>query len=356
MSGSISKKITAATHNRSSWKRYQKQSSVKRRVYLGILVLVILAMVVLAGKTINFLVSSGKAGAVSGKNYSWDGSSTINLVIKSKSLSVVSYNPVNNNLVIAKIPDDTYLNVPQGFGRWPARSVYALGQGENPPVGAKLLKNTISNTFGIPIDGFIGAGGLSDQSDFADMAANLKQNPLALFSLVGQSTTDLNLWEELRFFWGIRGVRFDRLTTIDLGKSSITESVLLPDSSRALAFDSVKLDKFIQDKFSETKLINEGLSVAILNSTNHPGLAEKAARVITNMGGRVILTNNSTENLPQTVITGQRSFTYTRLAQIFAPHCLTSSIWPFAKSSGCGLNKTDPRADIVIILGEDYSK
>lgn len=351
MPESVSKKIT----KKSTWRKYQRHVSTKRRVYFGVVVLLILAMVVLTGKTINFLIGSGKTVGGVSHSHSWNGNSTINLVVREKTLAVVSYNPVDNSMVVANVPDDTYLTVPGGFGNWPARSIYDLGQGENPPIGVKLLEGTVSNTFGIPIDGFLGVGGAYSQTSFAETIKSLRQNPLIFLSVVEKTKTDLNLWDELRLFWGMRGVRFDKLKMIDLGQSNITESILLPDGSRSLAFDIVKLDKFIRDQFADSNMVSEGLSVAIFNSTDRSGLAEKAARLVTNIGGRVILTSNSSEKLSKSTITGRKSFTFGRLAQIFAPDCLGSLTWLLDKGNVCSGARTDPRADIVIILGEDYT-
>ena len=125
-----------------------------------------------------------------------------------------------------------------------------------------------------------------------------------------------------------------------------------------MELDGLRLDQFIQSRFEDSKLKDEGLGIGILNATDHPGLAEKAARVVTNIGGRVILTGNLEERQHNSFVLGKDGYTQTRLSQVFAPACIQTS-WPLGlfRSGGCFLQSDSfnfSRAEVTIVLGEDY--
>ena len=89
-------------------------------------------------------------------------------------------------------------------------------------------------------------------------------------------------------------------------KSDITKWLLLPDGSRVTALDQAKLGQFETNRFEDNSVRDEALSVGIYNATDYPGLAEKVARIITNMGGRVIFTLNSPEKKDKSTILGKK--------------------------------------------------
>lgn len=354
----MSSKKNTASHK---WRKYQKSKQSRHTLTLGILILVVLATLILTGKLLNFVRSLNNPDSKStffDKAYHWDGASTINLVAKSDNIYILSFNPLEKSVTIVQIPDETYLDLPLGFGRWPTRSIYNLGQGENPPIGAALLEGTITSVFGIPVDGYL----ISPQTakiSFEEVIGNLRKNPLAGFSFVRKYKTNLDALEMTKLWWGIRGVRSDKIKVLDLGQSQITDWILLSDGSRALGINQLKLDQYIQDQLKDSKVDGEGLSIGIFNATNYPGLAEKAGRIVTNMGGRVTFTTNMKVHLDKSLVLGNNSYTVNRLAQIFAPQCQSPKglAGIFKKSSTCVLNNSNvdfTRANINIILGEDY--
>lgn len=97
--------------------------------------------------------------------------------------------------------------------------------------------------------------------------------------------------------------------------------------------------------FKDSRVRGESLSVAVVNSTKHLGLAQFASTLIENCGGRVIKVADSEENiLGCRVVTREnnRSYTRTWLSLVF----------------GCEEQYVpdDGRADLTLILGEEYWK
>lgn len=276
------------------------------------------------------------------RSYTWEGQSNLNLIFKSETIEILSADPISNQLTLIKLPQDTYMNLAFGFGSWPIRSVYSLGQSEASPIGILLLQRSIEKTFAIPVDGYIITTSKSSSSA-SSFVSNIHQNPLSSLAYLGQIKSDLTLSEILKLFWLIKNIRPDKVYTVDLGQSQITSSILLPDGSRALGIDQPKLDQYVRNQFQDLKIRDEAVTIGVFNSTSHSGLAEMASRLITNLGGRVIFTANSTHHLDKTVILGSSSYTRLRLKQIFVPQEATQP------------SNLDPsRADLTIFLGEDY--
>lgn len=329
-----------------------KPSGRKSQVSLGIAALVFLVLLMVVGKLLGLIGALGQpfspdSSAGSIKQHQWTEDRTLNLVIKSDRLSILSFNPREKTVTLVKIPDETYLSIPFGFGRWPSSSIYDLGQAEKPPVGAVLIKETISLIFGIPIDGYLILSSNSDSTRAETVLEKLRTAGFSGLGILKQSKTDLTPLELMRLWWKIKGVRSDKVKILDLGDSQITEWILLADGRRGLTLDQLKLDQYIQGQFEDNKIRDEGLSVGIFNATEHPGLAEKAARVVSNMGGRVIFTSNYKDNLSSNRVFGKKSYTINRLSEIFGPACALP----------CNNGTLEPdfsRADVTVILGEDY--
>ena len=79
-------------------------------------------------------------------------------------------------------------------------------------------------------------------------------------------------------------------------------------------------------------------------------MAQKAARMITNLGGNVIITSNAQNIYAKTIVTGQTGPTLTRLSEVFDLGC--------SKDPTCANipvpEVENSRAQINIVLGEDF--
>lgn len=353
-----------------AWKNYQRSAATSKRIRLGLFTLLILVVLIFIGKLVNFIGTFEKPFAPDAqsrptKAYSWNGHSVMNMVFFSKGIFVVSLDPEKGGVIILKVPTETYLNLPHGFGRWKAGSIYDLGQQEEPPFGAVLLKDSATYALGIPIDGYIIT---KKQHDPQDLILSIRKNLFFAATMLGEIKTDFTPKELVYVYLNLAKVRPDRLRFLDLGQSQITKSILLPDGTRALALDQMRLDKFVTDKLEDAYLKDEGVSIGVFNSTSHPGLGEKAARMITNIGGRVIFVANAKTHFNQSIVVTtdaneQNQFTYTkdRMSQIFAPSCLESDNWLRLNTKlKCDIRAvtdvqiTTSRASLNVVLGEDY--
>lgn len=296
------------------------------------------------------------------KQFSWDQKTSINVVFAqvnsaNQSYNVISFYPNDKKTVVLHLSDQIYINLPKSYGSWRLGSIYNLGQEEKPSIGPELLKQSLSGLLGLPIDGIVIAKDPKQKFDAESLIEKWHKNPFSLITSLNQVKTDLSLLETINLFRALGQVRSDKVVSLDLAKSTITESQLLADSSRVLGVDTVKLDYFIRENMADSSILDEGSPIAIFNATDHSGLAQEASRIVTNMGGTVVTSQTlDTHSDKSLVILSDRpdlsgkkvNLTSQRLTQIFAPDCLNGD---------CFLNDskiTNSRARINLILGEDF--
>ena len=350
----ISKKIDKKKKKKTVVKEQENRKN-KKTIALAFWALGTILLILLIGKLFVFLASLDKPYTPEyqpAKNYRWNGAYSYNLIIKAQDLGLVTIDPFNKQVTVIKVPDDTQIDLPKGYGNYPASSIYDLGQAERPPVGPSLMKASFAHLFGLPVDGFVLVAENEKFKTVEEIVASLRKSPISALSLVKNIKTDLSPNEGLRILSVITSLREDKLKIVDIGQTSITESKLLPDTTRVLGVDTIHLDLFVRQRMKDPVLLNEEASVAVFNATDHPGLAQEASRILTNMGVNVINVSNTPtlKESSQVVVTSQelKEKTRVRVAQLFAPKCITQ------KCESSDDKVVNSRADITIVLGEDY--
>ncbi len=340
------------------WRKYQNKEKTKKSIKLAILALLLLVLLVSSSRIISFITTINQPFSqdLSGnKQYSLDGKIAANIVFyRDSEISIVSLRPKDESVVVLHVSKDVYMDLPKSYGSWRVGSIYGLGQEENPPKGGQLLKLSLGNLLGLPIDGLVLE---KDGTKPEDQIAEWRKNKLSILKFIPTIKTDLSFLETIKFLYALSNIRSDKVISLDLAQSSITESKLLADSSRVLGINSVKLDLFVRENMSDAEVIDENTSIAIFNATKHPGLAQEAARTITNLGANVVILTSldSTQEKSAVILKNdveggnvEKALTAKRLTQLFAPWCLNQ------KCVSLDPKLTSSRAQINIILGEDY--
>jgi len=301
------------------WKKVQSKRKTRNKTRLGFIVLGFIASLIVFSQIFNFtktLLSPWRISAAQ-RNYSWNGQFNINLLFRSKGIALVSYNPTDQKIVVVDVPDQTYLSTSGGFGDWQLRSLFGLG-------GDKLLKDTLSQFFGQPIDGFLDFSGPYKSKSAKEIIDLIKSSPTGPINILSHLKTDLTLMELVRLKLGLGAVRFDKLTQIDLENTNALTKDHLLDGTEILTADPNILDTVLVD-LSDPKLKNEHKTIALFNATDKPLFAQKWARLITNIGGYVIITSNAKNKVDKTIVAGEKSDTLKRLQQIFNYTCSSAN-------------------------------
>lgn len=339
------KKRGASSHN---WKDVQDKTKKEKKVKLALAVLAFLAILLLVSWGVRFTQNlfSPSDHLPSSRKHLWNQEFNINLVVRASKVSLLSYNPQEERVIIINIPDETFLEVPKGFGKWQLRAVYELGQSQKEGFGNKLLADTLAAFLAIPIDGYLDLTSVEGQRSAFELIEDLRKNLFSGLGLLSGIRTNLTPWELLKLKMSLSGVRFDKIKQIDLEKLDILDKDNLLDSTPVYTADPVKLDSVVLD-LADPQIVAEHKSIAVLNATDRPQLALKWARLITNLGGNVIITGNAKDRLQKTIVLGEKSQTLERLQQIFT---ISDKISPSDESW------VSERAQITILLGEDFAQ
>lgn len=350
------------------WKKDKQDKRIRQNLKLALVALLILGLLLIFGRVVQFFSEFQKPFYnlnSKQREYSWNGNSVLNVIVAQaddkegtagiKYLHFVSLSPGEEKITIIKLSDEIFLNLPKNFGSWKLGSAYKLGQENKPAIGEDLIKMSVSKLLGLPVDGIIEVSSNNDL-DFEKDVQKWRSNLFLGFAFLTRIKTDLSLKESVYFITRASKIRQDKINSLDLFKSTITTSKLLPDSSRVLGVDSIKLDTFIKQNVNDSVILDEDLTVAVYNGTNHPGLTEQAVRLINNLGARVTIVSNTADKFVRNGIyinaeeneSVKSSATYKRLSEIFAPACL-KSVCTTSDQEVSG-----SRAVISIVLGEEY--
>ncbi len=190
----------------------------------------------------------------------------------------------------------------------------------------------------LKIIGALGSNSQSDLNKFLEIPldARVENNNLNLDSevpvlmsnvLTGfrNFKTDLTIIDAFRLFLFSRAVPKDFISTKNISVSS----------------QSLEVDKIISSLFADLELAKDGKTIEITNATEIPNLGGRLARLITNMGGNVVLitTDNAVKKESAVFYTGKKSYTVDRLAEILGFKSL--------ESQNLGI------ADVKIVIGTD---
>lgn len=364
----VSKKNSKRKAGKTDRKKVQGQSKTSKNLRLGVLVLVSIAVLILISRLLDLIGGLSRPlypenPIISLQKVNWNGKTILHLALKDEESYLLSYNPLNSSATLTKVPAETQVLVPFGYGKWPMRSVYSLGQIEKDPMGGRLFKETLSSLFGVYVSGYLILPEDKSQRKMETLVEDIRQNPLVFLGLVRSSKTDLTPLELWTLWRGIHGIRSDKIKTVDLKKANLVAAHWGNDGSILAKVDTLKLDEFFQNSFTDGNLKDEGLSIGVFNATDHPGLAEKAARIVTNFGGRVIFTSNLEEHRDTSLIMGKASYAQKLLMDIFTPNCrwVDEGIGKMFQKAPDGDNcksqdarLTASSAEVNLVLGEDF--
>lgn len=310
------------------WQKEIKEKKQKRSFVVVRLWLILIIVVILFGvgfKTYRTF-----------KNSIWSGKDRINFVLKGEETILASFKP-EESLTLIPIPKGTYLEVTHGYGKYRVEAISSLGEIEK---RENLLKETIQENLGVPVEGWI---------NIVNSKLKIVNSKETLLNKLGEQIrsvgkTNFSPWDLIRLWWKIRKVKGGEVEVVDLAKLNVFSEIKLADGTTVFEPDPARLDPVMQKFLPDFALKKENLSIEVLNGTLHPGLAEKGARLLTNIGGEVVAVGNSEEASQKSKVKSPKSkrnsYTISKIKRIFTAE------WEEKKEEG--------RAEITVILGEDY--
>lgn len=309
--------------------RYQRLGS-RYGVKLVIVILLILLAAVLAG-------------------WFWFGRqvsvSRTTVVINADPVWVWSWDSRSNRTVILKIPAAAQTEGVHGYGKYSLEALWKLGQLDKS--GGLLLSQSLEEALGVSIPWYIGekTPRFTSGSSGSDVIHKFF-SPAGLGEyLRGSYRTNLPLPVFISLSYAAsRKIRSDRSNILVFSPANALTSEVLPDSTSINVVDPQRVDFILGNLFEDEIVRQEGLSVAVYNTTRTPSLGGRLARLLGRMGAVVVTVGNAQPTVEGCQLIGHK-------AQL---KLVTSSL--IRQVLGCQSIETteNERADLIIRVGTAY--
>lgn len=324
------------------WQKEQKQRQQKKRLFWLRKILVVFGAIVLAGLVYQIWGSW--------RHRLWGGRDRFTVALNGEAILIASFSPQEKTLNLLLFPPSTYVETIHGYGYYKAESVWPLGQMDGR--GGEFVAGSLQEYLGVPVPGWLFVS--PQEIEWQKIINHENEKEAKRFFLAKLAAlfrqpkeTNLTRWDLLRLWWQVRPVRLDKVSLVNLEKTTVAEKVVLPDGSEAVAAEPACLDRLALSLFSEPKVRSEAASVAVFNASSYPGLAGRAARLVTNLGGRVVEVgdweNQVTDCQVRATKANLRQFTAQKLATVFG--CQTEVI-----------GEKEGQARVTLVVGEDYGQ
>jgi len=314
----------------SRWRREQEQRKKSLTFKIIKWFLILIAFI--------FLVGIGWRAIGFFKNSVWDGRSRLNLALKISPISLVSFDARSQTINFLIIPDGTYIEAAGDYGPYRIEKIYPLGELEGR--GMALLTASLEGYLGLPIDGWLMA---DEKWEEAGGARRLLSDLIGTM-MKDKLMTNLSYWDLARLWLMTSRTRAHKIEAVNLGETTVAEEFSLPDGTQSRRINSQRINQIISRLFTDDRLRQEDLAIAIMNAGGKTGLAAKGARLVTNIGGRLVEVGDWPEPLDscqiKTTPDNKKTYTSQKLAKVFGCQIETD------------LGK-EARWDLLIILTSD---
>ncbi len=258
-----------------------------------------------------------------------------------KELSLYVFDRSTLKTVIYEIPVDVVIDVPGRFSEEPLSNVLALSMMGNGTLteGGQIMSQSVFKLLAFPVDRYILVESGAESATKSLFSGKLEVTSNAdLIKLKEMISTDLSLRELFNIYKFTSSLPQDRILHTQIGETYLSNPSILDEELMDLTFDLA--------------LSREKKSIAVLNGSDEPGVANFGTRVIRNFGGRVVATGNTDESYENSllIVDDPTSESTRIISEIFGINniILYSDIEGFSESE---IN----RSDITIILGLDFA-
>lgn len=282
----------------------------------------------------------------------WNKEGRVNLFVNSKPALILSFNSAEESLIVLSLPEKTLMDATGGYGNYLLAKIPQLDKLEKKQ--GKLIVNSVSEFLGLPFDGYLdleqkelSPNDLFSREEFLQVKEEILnfQSVFSIAKSTGRTNSNLELRDLFQAYFKFNKIGGGKLMFVDLAQKYVLRAEKLPDSTDVLIGDPEVVDSGLGNLFNEPGIIQERLKSEILNSTGYPGLAEKAARLVTNVGGQVINTGNFFPALDRCRIytpeENSQSYTVRRLARVLNCEIVKQKM-------------PESRADFSLVIGKDY--
>ncbi|OGG15570.1 hypothetical protein A3D77_02640 [Candidatus Gottesmanbacteria bacterium RIFCSPHIGHO2_02_FULL_39_11] len=317
-----------------------------------------------------FIIVTGIILFLSFSPSSWDGKRRFTIIVQDDSptsedrqnpIGLFSIEPAQNRAVYFILPGNTLLNVPYGYGSYPARSIYALGLLDKNHEAGEMVAKAVQSTLGVFIDGYIinkGKAPLTPHTE--EEIVSFKKKTFSLLTAIihfpsflrnnsSVLDTNLSLLEQNMLFWRVRSLRADQIKFVNLEDSFIITEDKFPDGQAVKTIDRDLFELLVSGLFQDSVIRSENLSVEVVNAAGVEKLASSMSLIFEHLGANVIsMTTSKNDQTKACLMICDRKELYG-----------FKTVQLFTRLFKCDIQqKTDQdlQGDVRIILGKDFIK
>lgn len=251
------------------------------------------------------LIAGMIAGWITYDKRAWKGQERFTLIKTGVTVSIESFDPVTKKGIKLSLPDNLEVETVNGRGKWLAGALPRLAD----KYGWEWVGESISDFLGI-----------------------------------GFTTVDrrMSWWD--RWAWWRNQLQIE-WHQADLAGPGLTGEETAADGMKVLNLADAWDDQ-AKTWFGSLGIMNEGIAVAVVNTTDVPGLGSHAARVINSAGMRVVTVGNDSKLIGRCEIEaseGLRASLSLRFLEQYFKCAGTTFV-------------SDNRDEITVRLGDDYRK
>lgn len=266
----------------------------------------------------------------------WDGKSRFTVVTTSP-VSIVSYNPQDNSLWQIPVPDSLKVSADGGYGEYMVGKLMAL-DGQEKKKG-QLFLHSVESHFGLPVTDIVGVkeDAFGNGFWFSGRLATFFQ------VLVGKISFYNGFWDSLVWAWRVGQIPGVDVHTVDLSESGLVTAETEADGSVVLNLSQERWDLWVRKNLFDPVVDAEGVTLAIVNTTDHNGLGSKVSRIVENLGTRVVQVKSGGEKVERCSLGGGEEFRQKETVKLLMG--LFGCEWKVQET-------TTDRADVLMSLGE----
>ncbi len=274
-----------------------------------------------------------------------------NILLVGPTITLVSFDHDQRTVSAVLLPENLYIHTTGGRGQVTVGSLFKLDEVSRR--NGSLMTSTIRELLGVPIDGWIWVTPSLAMETAGDIELIVKRefNPVNFESILTEIKEKKSSFDPVflrRLYFEISSIGTKTFVFRNISDSAALSDQQLPDESTVLVSDEFALDNYLSEMFFEIDVLKESLSISILNGAETFGLAHRVARLVKNIGGNVVVVDNSDYKDNDCILRvkpeSSKTYTVVRLKKIY--NCRV------AEDSSI----VNERADIVIILGRNYER
>ncbi|MFH0749628.1 MAG: LytR C-terminal domain-containing protein [Candidatus Gottesmanbacteria bacterium] len=269
------------------------------------------------------------------------------IVLQGDPTIVVSWESDRARFAVFLLPSSLQIEAVNGYGWYSLDALWKLDAMDRHKGG--LYRTSLEESFATPIR-WHGALPSTATSFSDDMVIVVLKHTFSLSNIIRMvvtGNTNIRLGEMLYVWKKFQLVGSDTATVFDFRNNQITYDEQMPDQTLAIRFDKERYDAIIGNNLEDTPLRQEGIRIALYNTTGTPGIGQRVARLIEHTGGFVVSVGN--DDVP-----------YEGVCEVSAMKpFLTSYTADFLRSMyGCTLVERQEvaRADLVVRLGKGIER